>query len=52
MRRVFVIMILVLSIAISCKEDRKEEVKSSEKLTLFSDLNGVPVSLEQFKGKE
>ena len=51
MRTVFVIILLVLSISISCKGERKEEVRNSEKVTLFSDLNGVPVSLEQFKGK-
>ena len=51
MRRVFVIMILVLCISISCKGERKEATKSSKKEFLFSDLNGVPVSLEQFKGK-
>jgi len=51
MRTVFVIILLVLSISISCKGERKEEVRNSKKVTLFSDLNGVPVSLEQFKGK-
>lgn len=51
MRRVFVIIILALSVSISCKGDRKEEVKPNKKVTLYSDLNGVPVGLEQFKGK-
>lgn len=51
MRRIIVIMILVISVTSSCKGDRKEEVKYSEKETLYADLNGVPVSLEQFKGK-
>ena len=51
MRTVFVIILLVLSISISCKGERKEEVKNNEKETLYADLNGVPVSLEQFKGK-
>ena len=51
MRTVFVIILLVLSISISCKGERKEEVRNSKKVTLYADLNGVPVSLEQFKGK-
>ena len=51
MRAVFLLMMLVLSISMSCKGERKEEVKNSEKETLYADLNGVPVSLEQFKGK-
>jgi len=50
MRAVFLLMMLVFSVSISCKGERKEKVKNSEKETLYADLNGVPVSLEQFKG--
>lgn len=45
------ILILTLCISFGCEGDKKKESIKSEKITLFTDLEGQPVSLEQFKGK-
>jgi thiol-disulfide isomerase/thioredoxin len=51
MRRILGIFIVILCISISCKEGKKEASMDSEKEVLFTDMKGLPVSLEQFKGK-
>jgi len=51
MKGIIGLLILMLCISISCKEGRNEESKDSEKEVLFTDMKGLPVSLEQFKGK-
>ncbi|MGB5321294.1 TlpA family protein disulfide reductase [Lutimonas sp.] len=51
MKGIMGLLILMLCISISCKEVRNEESKDSEKEVLFTDMKGLPVSLEQFKGK-
>jgi thiol-disulfide isomerase/thioredoxin len=51
MRGIMGFLIIILCISNSCKEGRKEESKDSEKEVLFTDMKGLPVSLEQFKGK-
>ncbi len=47
MRGVIVICILFICISFSCEGKKKDHKKA----TLFTDMKGLPVSLEQFKGK-
>lgn len=52
MKGILTFLMIILCISIGCKEKENDgSKKNSEKETLFTDLNGLPVSLEQFKGK-
>lgn len=51
MRSNYLILFFVLSLSMACKNNKKEELKIDDKVSLYNDLNGNPVSLEQFRGK-
>jgi thiol-disulfide isomerase/thioredoxin len=51
MKGIIGILILTLFISFGCEAEKKEESKKGDKITLFTDLQGQPVSLEEFKGK-
>ena len=51
MKGAVVMLILLICFSNSCKEEAKGEAKNNKKETLYTDMKGLPVSLEQFKGK-
>lgn len=51
MRNVCIILTFFLAISLSCKSDKKDKLKTDEKVDIYKDLNGLSVSLDQFKGK-
>lgn len=47
----FRILILICCISVSCKSEKENKLSHTEKEALFTDMDGLPVTLEQFKGK-
>lgn len=45
------ILIVSLCFTLSCKSDKKGNEKDEIQIALYKDLDGLPVHLEQFKGK-
>lgn len=51
MRGVLITLFIILCVSIGCREIKEGESRDSKKEILYTDMKGLPVSLEQFKGK-